>query len=203
MNELIRIGAQYIGAGYTTKKEIIDYYNEFCVSLVEPKRRYFMKMNDDWCSAFMSVVAHKAGYTKVQFPYEVSVFYQCEIAKAWGVYSERSDFAKVGDLLVYDWGRGNGYNHIGVISEVLETYYYVLEGNFSNTVKIRKVNKSSGAIRGFIMLDPIVVSADDRRITALANRTIRGDFGNGGERVAALGDDYHSVQRRVNELLMM
>lgn len=202
MNKLIEIGSQYIGVGFTTKKEIIDYYNEYCVSLVDPKRRYFMTMQDEWCAAFTSVVAHEADYAKTQFPYEVSVFYQCEIAKAWGAYSERLDFAKVGDLLVYDWGRGNGYNHVGIVSNINETHYYVLEGNFNNTVGVRKVSKSSGAIRGIIHLDPKDnISADDGRITELAKKAIRGEFGNGGERVVALGDDYHRVQLRVNELL--
>lgn len=204
MNELIKIGSQFIGAGYTTKKEIIDYYNENCVSLVDPKRRYFMKMGDEWCAAFTSVVAHKAGYAKSEFPYEVSVFYQCEIAKAWGTYSEKMDFAKVGDLLIYDWNKGNRYNHVGFISEVGESYYYVLEGNYSNTVKIRKVNKGSGVIRGVIHIDPKTdASAEYKRITSLANKVIRGEFGDGAERVTALGDDYHAVQRRVNELLML
>lgn len=42
---------------------------------------------------------------------------------------------------------------------------------------------------------------DDRTIDELAHAVLRGEFGNGNARVAALGDKYNAVQKRVNELL--
>lgn len=49
--------------------------------------------------------------------------------------------------------------------------------------------------------DNVTETVSEDEITALAYRVINGDFGNGQERVDALGEKYDRVQARVNELL--
>lgn len=201
MNKLIENGLEYLGADVSTRKKLIEYYNENCFELVRPNRRYRMKLGDDWCAMFTSVLAHKSGLSNTQFPYEVSVFYQCEQARAWGTYSENLDYLKVGDLLIFDWGRGNGYNHVGVVKEISNGRIYTLEGNYNNTVGIRSIAKNSGAIRGTIAIDNGVNDVESDRILKLAKAVLRGEFGNGRERALRLGDDYHKVQKMVNLIM--
>lgn len=49
--------------------------------------------------------------------------------------------------------------------------------------------------------DNVTETVSEDEITALAYRVINGDFGNGQDRVDALGEKYDAVQARVNEIL--
>lgn len=50
MNKLIDIAETFLGATPSQKHALIDYYNENCISLVKPARKYKMKYNDEWCA---------------------------------------------------------------------------------------------------------------------------------------------------------
>lgn len=198
---MIELGLEYLGANKETIKKLIEYYNGNCFELVKPSRRYKMKLGDNWCAMFTSVLAHKAGLSKEQFPYEVSVFYQCEQAKEWGTYSENLDYLTVGDLLIFDWGTGNRFNHVGIVKEISNGRIHTLEGNYNNTVGIRSIAKNSKNIRGVISIDNGVNDDDNERILSLARAVIRGELGNGKERALRLGKDYQRVQEMVNLML--
>lgn len=208
MSKLLDIASRYKGITGLGIDEVLQYYNKHCVHLVKPTRRYYMRHGDDWCMAFLSVVAHKAGLTSDIFPYEVSVYYACEIAKQNGSYvlqnpdfvKQTPDFVKQGDLVVFDWGKGNRYNHIGFIDSIDVGVITTIEGNYSGTVGNRRVRVDNKAIRGYILLDR-VKRALDGDIDRLAREVIRGLHGNGSDRIKALGDNYNAVQRRVNQLL--
>ena len=202
MNKLLVEGAKYLGANESVKRSIIDYYNKHCVQLVKPNRRYRMKYSDNWCACFISVLAHKSGIMVNNFPYEVSVYYMCELAKERNQFITVQDNIKVGDLVIYDWsGRRVGYNHVGIVSNIDGGVLTVLEGNYSNTVGYRRVNIVNNVLRGFILLNRDFNEMDESRIDELAKRAIRGDFGNGRDRVSQLGSDYQRVQDRVNQML--
>ncbi len=198
---MIRIGMGYLGAGADVHRQLVDYYNWYCVPLVDPVRRYDMKLTDNWCAMFLSVLAHKAGLSSDEFPYEVSVYYQVEAAKDRGQYSKNIDSIRAGDLVVYDWtGRGT-FNHVGIVSNVSSSSLEVLEGNYNRTVGVRTVRRTSKAINGFIALNSGVMPTDKARIESLVMATMRGEFGNGVERMASLGSDFGEVQRIINTLI--
>src|SRR5699024_12803195 len=109
--------------------------------------------------------------------------------------------AKPNDLIIYDWKKGNRYNHVGFIVEVGRLSIKAIEGNKDNTVAYRDVNINSSSIRGFIKLD---YKADMPRgvdyIAIQAVRTVAGRYGNGTERRAALGLDFDAVQALINKM---
>ena len=150
---------------------------------------------------FVSVVAHKAGYASNQFPYEVSVYYQCEIARQWGTFYAGLSGAREGDLIVYDWLNNGGYDHVGIIKKICEKHIITIEGNYSNTVKHRTLNRASRAVKGFIRLSGIANSDEYATLEALAKGVLRGEYGNGVERRKLLGVNYNRVQEMVNEIL--
>lgn len=200
MNDVIEIGMRYIGIGIVGRQQLIDYYNEHCLPLVDPKRRYRMSLNDDWCAMFTSVVAHMAGATPETFPFEVSVYYQYMGAKRLGMVDDSPRFLRRGDMVVYDWGIRGGYNHVGFVESTLGDRINVLEGNYKGTVGIRNVARSSPSLQAFILLDRQPPQGDIDRLYELAHRVLRGEFGNGRERMEALGDDYYPVQEIINRM---
>lgn len=198
---MIDIGKGFLGVGLDGRKQLVNYYNWHCAPLVKPTRRYTMKMVDEWCAMFLSVIAHKSGLDKSEFPYEVSVFYMCEIARERGQYSDTVNAVRIGDLIVYDWtGRGT-YNHVGVVLSVGSGSLEVLEGNYEGTVGVRTVKRTSKAIKGVIALNSGAVEDEETRILGLVVQTMRGTFGNGHDRRVNLGVDYDVVQKKINDLL--
>jgi len=155
MRDLVKVAEQYLGANLGVKKGLIEYYNRYCYPLVRDERKYKMALEDNWCAMFVSVVAHKAGYAPAQFPYEVSVYYQCEIARQWGAFYAGLDGVSEGDLIVYDWLNNGGYDHVGIIKTLGEKHIITIEGNYSDTVKHRTLNRASRAIKGFIRLSGV------------------------------------------------
>lgn len=200
---MINLAAKYLGIGYNGKVELMQYYNENCYPQVDPKRKYKIKPSDDWCAMFTTVIAHMAGLNAQQFPYEVSVWYQCEIAKQRGLYFTDVNQAKPNDLIVYDWKKGNRYNHVGFVVSVGNGVIRAIEGNKSNTVAYRSISVNSALVRGFIRTnygDSLDTGIDyDLRIAMLAIAVLKGKLGNGLERKKRLGDDYEIVQKLVNE----
>lgn len=198
---MIAVGSKYLGADSNTHKGLVNYYNWHCSPLVKPSRRYKMKLVDNWCAMFVSVLAHEIGLTKDEFPYEVSVFYMCELARERGQYSDGLEGVRRGDLVVYDWtGRGT-YDHVGVVSFVGSGYIEVLEGNYGGSVGVRTVKRTSKAIRGVISLGSGSVQCETKRIESLAVKVLRGDYGNGLARKNKLGADFDAVQKVVNSLM--
>lgn len=178
---MIKTAKSLIGAD---KYQLMDYYNEHCFPLVAKDRKYRIQPDDDWCAMFTSVVAHMAGV--VNFPYEVSVYYQ---AKLFGLVPE------VADLVVYDWsGSGKRFDHVGVVVHVDDKYIKVVEGNYNDSIQTRVVKRNSNVVRGYIRVG-------DGRIDRLAKEVIGGAYGNGSKRKRLLGGEYLEVQKRVNELL--
>ena len=201
MKDVIEIGLRYIGIGETGRKQLIEYYNENCFPLVAPERRYRMGLNDDWCAMFTSVVAHMAGATPEAFPFEVSVYYQYMGAKRLGMSDDSPRFLRRGDMVIYNWGVRGGYNHVGFVESTVGDRLNVLEGNYNGTVGIRNVARSSDALQGFVLLDRQTIRGDDtKRLYDLAHRVLRGEFGNGRDRMDALGDDYYPVQEIINNM---
>lgn len=194
---MINTALKYMGLNTQGKLELMDYYNSKIYPLIDNDRKYKIKPNDNWCAMFCSVIAHKIGLTKEQFPFEVSVYYMTRNAKRMGMFTTDLKKAQVNDLVVYDWKADGTLNHVGILQEIGKDYIKVLEGNYSNTVKVRTVKMPNSEVYGYIKLN----IGNDADIEQLARDAIRGVYGTGEERKKALGVNYESVQKRINEIL--
>ena len=109
---MINTARQYIGINESQKNELVDYYNREVYPLIDNDRKYKIKYSDNWCAMFCSVIAHKIGLTKDQFPYEVSVYFMTRNAKKMGMFTTDLKKAQVNDLVVYDWYADGTLNHV-------------------------------------------------------------------------------------------
>lgn len=133
-------------------KKIIDSYNA-----IKPlPAGYKMKYTDAWCAATASAAFHEAGLDSI-FPSECSCSRMIEKAVKMGIWEENDSFVpSPGDPVLYDWqDSGAGDNkgnpdHVGITRKVSGGYIYVIEGNYSNAVKERKLKINGQFIRGFI-----------------------------------------------------
>ena len=205
-NKLIETATDFLNANLPTKYRIIDYYNQNCIDLVKKERRYKVQYSDNWCATFTSVIAHKCGLTKEQFPYECGVMEQVKLAKANNSFTTDVKEVKEGDLIIYDWNTDKWSDHVGFVINTNGDNIHVIEGNIKNTVGYRTIPKTSKSIQGFIkvqgvqveqMTDSKVTSADER-IANLARLTMAGEFGTGDKRKVLLGADFEAVQRCIN-----
>ena len=194
---MINEALKYMGLNTQGKLALMDYYNSKIYPLIDNDRKYKIKPNDNWCAMFCSVIAHKIGRTKDNFPFEVSVFYMTRNAKRMGIFTTDLNKAQVNDLVVYDWKADGTLNHVGILQEIGADYIKVLEGNYSKTVKVRTVKMPNSEVYGYIKLN----IGNDADIEQLARDVIKGLYGNGDERKKALGQYYNQVQERVKQIL--
>lgn len=134
-----------------THKQIIDVYN----SHKPLARGYAVKYTDEWCATFVSAVAVKLGYTDI-IPTECSCTKMIELFKKLGAFQENESVTpSVGWIVFYDWqDNGVGDNkgvsdHVGIVEKVEGNYIYVIEGNYGEEVKRRKVTINSKYLRGY------------------------------------------------------
>ena len=135
-------------------KPIIDIYNSY----KDLPRKTKMQYDWAWCACTWSAVAIKLGYTDIM-PIEISCGQLIEAAKKMNCWQENDGYiAQPGDGVLYDWndsGKGDNVgwpDHIGIIVETNEKsgYFTVIEGNYDNAVKQRKLLINGKYIRGFI-----------------------------------------------------
>lgn len=194
---MIKTASQYIGINESQKRQLMDYYNREVYPLIDKTRKYKIKYTDEWCAMFCSVIAHKIGLTRDQFPFEVSVYYMTQNAKKMGIFTKKLSNAQVNDLVIYDWKADGTLNHVGILQEIGQGYIKVLEGNYSKTVKVRTVKTPNSEVYGYIKLN----LGNNVDIEQMARDVIKGLYGQGEARKKALGANYEAVQKRVNEIL--
>ena len=195
---MIKEAAKYLGANTATRQELINHYNQFCLPQVKKERRYKMRLGDNWCAMFVTTIANKCGASAEQFPYEVSVFYQTQIAKERTLFTNEFSIVKENDLIIYDWEGRGVLSHVGFVAGIDGKNIVALEGNIKNTVGYRTISSESRFIAGFIKNPYARQQAAIDRVQGLARRTLRGEFGNGLERASRLGADYAAVQNLIN-----
>lgn len=130
---------------------IIDTYN----SRKPLARNYKVKYSDSWCATFVSAVAIKCGATGI-IPTECSCGYMIKLFQALGCWVEDENrIPDPGDIIFYDWddngiGNNTGWpEHVGIVQKVASKVIYVIEGNYGNAVKIRKITVNGKNIRGY------------------------------------------------------
>lgn len=195
-------------------REIIDVYN----SQKSLPRSYRVKYTGDaWCATFVSAVAIKLGYTDI-IPTECSCQRMIDSFKAIGRWIENENRTpKPGDVIFYDWqDSGSGDNtgwsdHVGIVESVSGGQITVIEGNYNDAVKRRKIAVNGRCIRGYGVpkydaetSEKNTAVAPQKSVDEIAREVIAGKWGSGEDRkkkLAAAGYDSATVQAKVNEML--
>lgn len=191
-------------------KFIIDTYNEH-----KPLARgYKVKYTDAWCATFVSAVAIAQGATAI-IPTECGCGQMIELFKSLGCWVETDSYVpSPGDVIFYDWddngsGENKGYpEHVGIVQKVSGSALYVIEGNYGDSVKVRRLAVNGKYIRGYgipkyskkieVELTPA------KSLVEIAKEVINGKWGNGADRkskLEAAGYNYKAVQEEVNKQL--
>lgn len=143
-------------------REIIDIYNQ-----IKPLPNGFrMKYTDPWCAAFLSAVAWLQGLTSIVFP-SASCPDMVSKYKAAGRWMEDDGYMpQISDVVFYDWDDGgSGDNagtpdHVGLVVDVFASSFNVIEGNASDMVKIRTMQRNGRYLRGFGLPDYAAAARD-------------------------------------------
>ena len=136
-------------------KKIIDIYN----SHKPLARGYALKYTDAWCAGTVSAVAIVNNITDIM-PTEVGVGKMIDLYKSLGRWMESDGYTpQLGDVCMYAWsddGKGectSGADHVGIVTKVSGTTFWVTEGNYSDSVKTRTMQVNGRYIRGFGLPD--------------------------------------------------
>lgn len=116
------IGAKKYSA---THKKLINDYNKVTPRPVS----YAVKYDDDWCDAFVTVVADRAGATSL-------IGRECGVERHKSIFKQKNIWLglvrpQVGDIVIWRWdGNRNGFaNHIGFVESVSGNTITTIEGN--------------------------------------------------------------------------
>lgn len=137
-----------IKEGGKEHKELIGAYNT-----IDPlPYGYTMTVKDAWCAAFLSAIAKMLGYER--FPFECSCSRMLAQARTMGLDTwGRGHEPRIGDLLIYDLDCNGKIDHIGVVVWVEGSYAWIVEGNYSNAVKLRKIRIDDPMVYAWICPD--------------------------------------------------
>ena len=137
--------------GDTNHKKIIETYNSI-KPLPEGTK---MLLSWPWCAASVSAWAQMLGLTEYILP-ECSCNRMIKLYKSKNQWVEDDTYVPdMGDILFYAWkDKGVGdceleADHVGIVKEVKNNVIYVIEGNYSKSVKIRQIKVNGKYIRGF------------------------------------------------------
>ena len=179
-NKLVSVATFYLGAkqGSSQHKDIIRIFNQ-----VKPDG-WAMTYSAPWCAAFASACAIKAfGIDKAKKYFPLSANCGTIISKArnLGIWVESDSYVPdKGDWILYDWddsGKGDnkgGPDHVGIVEKVSGSKIYVIEGNYSNQVKERKLSVDGRYIRGFVT-PKYSAMAKAKKINTIVYTVKRGD----------------------------
>lgn len=144
----------YLGCaeGSAKHREILSIFNNSRLCT-----RYTMTVNDAWCATAVSAAFIACGLTSIFPCVECSCNNMITKAKNAGIWIENDAYIpKVGDVILYDWqDNGVGDNvgssdHVGIVYSISGNTFTVIEGNYSNTVKVRTLTVNGRYIRGYI-----------------------------------------------------
>lgn len=141
-----------IKEGSTAHKSLINTFNKSGLC-----KRYTMTTKDAWCATAVSASFIATGLAKIFPCVECSCLQMAAIAKRNKIWVEDDSYMpKVGDVVLYDWqdsGRGDCQgtpDHVGIVAAVNRNTFKIIEGNYSDTVKYRTLERNGRYIRGFI-----------------------------------------------------
>lgn len=115
---------------------------------------YAVKLSDDWCDAFVTVVGIQSGAVDI-LGKECGVDRHIQVFKKLGIWDENgSKTPAAGDIITFNWDdktqSNDGFaDHIGIVEKVSNGVIQTIEGNYGNAVKRRAIRVGHGNIRGF------------------------------------------------------
>lgn len=208
MKDFINIAKQFLGAkeGGVSHHHIIDGYN----SIRPLPRGYRVTYKDAWCAPFVSYILSLAGYDKTKL--------ECSAQRLSKNLGHKVKQGKRNDIIFYDWQSDGWIDHVGIIEDYDEKTktYTVIEGNYHDSVGIRKIKANSSSIKSISRIyqedkktenkaKNNVNNKGSKRITKkLVADVIAGKYGNGTERIEKLkkaGYDPKKVQEAVNKMI--
>lgn len=152
--DIIKIAEGWLGLKESdgSYKIILTIYNDH-----KPLARgHKVTTSDSWCATFVSAVFIKTDAVDLIGGTECSVERMIEDCfKPAGIWNEDGRITpKPGYIIAYNWDDKTQPNdgwadHIGIVQKVQDGYIYVIEGNYSDSVKIRKIKVGDGRIRGY------------------------------------------------------
>lgn len=140
----------YVGVreGTALHSTILSDYNQ----IVPLPRQYRAAKTDSWCAIFLSGQGWKLGYRS--WPWECSCSRIREEAGRRGIWREGwTGKPGTGDWILYDWGGDGAPDHIGAVCAVIGDTFWVVEGNYDDSVKIRRIQLGDGRVEGSVALD--------------------------------------------------
>ena len=222
MKEIREIAKKYLGVkeGDITHRMLVDEWNK----IYGNENKLFMKYNYPWCAMFSSLMCLKAGFTKNDVPLSTGTLSLIKLAKSKNLWIENDDYIPLpNDLILYEWSDGGNYentdcdydaDHVGIVDSVDTDCFYVIEGNYSHKVGIRKVPINGRYIRGFIQISKLynnvnnsITNINNENYINCAKEIINGKYGNGATRknkLLAKGytiEEIEKIQNIVNEML--
>lgn len=200
--KVLNIAKSYIGTqqGDARHKALIDQYNA-----VKPLPvGYPMKVSDDWCAAFVTVIGDLT-HTSKYIGRECGVQRFISIFKNKGIWRGLQK-PVAGDIVIFDWQKNSWADHIGFVEEVKRNKITTIEGNTSRHVARKTYAWNDWRIAGYARPKyPISeIKTSNTSIHDLASEVIRGEWGDGNERIKRLkkaGYDASAVQKEVNRRL--
>lgn len=146
--------ASWIGTkeGSVEHRRLLALYNG-----IRPlPRGYEVTLTDPWCAAFVSACALEAGMEAL-YPLECSCSRIIRKARDMGIWVEDdSHIPQIADWVLYNWDaqpQGDDLgapDHIGIVISVEEDSIALVEGNYDNAVKLRRIAVDERRIRGFV-----------------------------------------------------
>lgn len=172
-------------------------------------RGYKVTTKDSWCATFISAVFIKAGAVDLIGGTECSVQRMIDDCfKPAGIWNEDGKVTpESGWIICYNWDDKTQPNdgwadHIGIVESVKDGYITVIEGNYSDSVKRRKIKVGDGRIRGYAM--PAYGKAKPKPELVFPSLPSRG-FYKEGDGISALKSENNReqiklVQKLVNDI---
>lgn len=120
--------------------EIINAYNEI------PDVRGPALVSYPWCAIYVSAVFWKAiGESRFA---EMACDRMIQKLQELGVYSATGT-PQAGDIVFYDWDRNGTSDHVGIVAEVADGAYVIIEGNKSDCVGYRTIYPTYPYVKGY------------------------------------------------------
>lgn len=137
-----------IKEGSAEHAQIIAAYN-----LITPRPRgHVATVKDSWCAIFLCAIAWAMGFR--DWPWECSCSRIMMEAKVRGIWHGGwSDGAQLGQWVIYDLDKSGAVDHIGAVCHVSGNDVWIVEGNYSNTVKVRRIQVGDERVAGFVDVD--------------------------------------------------
>lgn len=200
VQSLLNVAQRFVGVSEGTSRfnDLIQAYNS-----VKPlPMGYQMKLSDDWCDAFVTVVADKAGASQL-IGRECGVQRHIALFKEKGIWLGRV-FPKPGDVITFDWEQNGWADHIGFVESVSENWVTTIDGNSHQRVQRNRFVWNDSRIMGYAR--PKYQSVGEIKLTleAVAREVIQGKWGTGKERMTQLmaaGYNAGAVQSKVNAMM--